>query len=306
MVYDLLILGASAAGVSASIYAARRKLNFLVLSTDIGGEVATSGEIENYPGFVHTDGIALTEKFKEQLEFNHVDVRWPVTVLSVKPVGARLSVDAETLQGHQIFETKSVIVATGMHPKQLGVKGETEFRGRGVTYCTTCDGPLFKGKEVVTIGGANSALESALMLSELCPTVTLITKNPAMKGDRVLIDKVLAKPNITLLTNAKTNAIVGEQTVRAVRYTDPEGGEHEVPAAGAFIHVGNLPNSSFVDVQKNPAGAIVIDRLGQTSLPGLFAAGDVATVPYWQIGIAVGSGITAALSAINYLNRLKE
>lgn len=304
--FDLIIVGASAAGVSAAIYAARRKLNFLVLATDIGGEVATSGEIENYPGFVHTDGVELADRFKEQLTYNKVDVRWPMTVSAVQKDGAVFTVVAEGINGPETFQAKTIIVASGMHPKQLGVPGEKEFRGHGVTYCTTCDGPLFKGKTVVTVGGGNSALESGLMLSELASRVTVINKNPIFKGETVLIDKLKTKPNVTIIYNAKTVAIKGEQRVTSVEYRDTNGQTRSLPADGVFIHIGNLPNSTFVDVEKNQAGAIVIDAKTQTSQPGLFAAGDVATVPYWQIGVAVGTGITAALTAIEYLNRMKD
>ncbi len=304
--FDLIIVGASAAGVAAAIYAARRKLNFIVLATDIGGEVATSGEIENYPGFVHTDGVALAERFQEQLTYNKVDIRWPMTVSSVKKDGALFTVVAEGVNGRETFQAKAVIVASGMHPKHLGVPGEKEFRGHGITYCTTCDGPLFKGKNVVTIGGGNSALESGLMLSELASRVTVINKNPFFKGETVLIDKLKAKPNVTILYNAKTVAIRGKQRTTSVEYHDANGQRQSLPADGVFIHIGNLPNSTMVDVEKNKAGAIVIDAKTQTSQPGLFAAGDVATVPYWQIGIAVGTGITAALSAIEYINRMKD
>lgn len=307
MIYDLIIVGASAAGVSASIYAARRKLNFLVLTKDIGGEVLNSGVIENYPGFVTTDGFELTEKFTAQLTANAVDVRTPVTVTDVEKQGTRFVLTAETDEGVKVFEAKTVIIGSGMHPKLLGVPGEQELRGKGVSYCTTCDGPLFKGKAVATIGGGNSALESALMLADLCPHVALINKNPAMKGEQVLIDKIAAHPNIAFIPNAKTSGIIGTDRVSGVRYKDAAGAEHEVPAEGVFIHIGHRPNSNLAPQAKlNPGGWLEVSQRGETSVPGLFAAGDVASVPYWQIGIAVGTGITAALSAIEYLNRLKE
>lgn len=306
MIYDLIVVGASAAGVAASIYAARRKLNFLVLSVDIGGEVATSGEIENYPGFPHTDGITLTEQFKRQLEVNQVTVKTPVTVSSLRKNEERFTIEADGPDGKETYQAKAVIIASGMHPKHLGVPGETELRGRGVTYCTTCDGPLFRGKRVATVGGGNSALESGLMLSELAERVWVINKNPFFKGEQVLIDKLATKPNVTIVYTAKTSRIVGEQKVTAVEYRDAQGALQSLPVDGVFIHIGNLPNSQFTDAAKEPRGAIITNARGETNIPGLYAAGDVATVPFWQIGIAVGSGIAAALSAIEYLNRLKD
>ncbi|MBI3115291.1 MAG: FAD-dependent oxidoreductase [Candidatus Kerfeldbacteria bacterium] len=302
--FDLIIVGASAAGVAAAIYAARRKLTFIVLSLDIGGEVATSGEIENYPGYVHTDGIELAKKFEEQLTHNNVDVRWPTTVKNIVKHDALFTVDAEGLKGPETYRSKTVIISSGMHPRKLGVPGETELRGKGVTYCTTCDGPLFKGKPVITIGGGNSALESALMMADLSPQVTVINKNPQFKGDAVLIDKLRATKNITVIAEAKTTKILGEQLVSGAEYTDTAGKTQTVEGKGIFIHIGNLPNSDFTDAEKSPRNAIITDRKQMTNTPGLFAAGDVTETPFWQIGIAVGQGITAVLAAIEYLNRV--
>lgn len=304
MVYDLSIVGASAAGVSAAIYAARRKLNFVMLAKDIGGEVATSGEIENYPGFSHTDGIALTEKFKEQLAYNHVEIQHPVTVSKIEPRGNIFRIQAEGDAGLSTYEAKTVIVTSGVHPRQLNVPGEKELRGRGVTYCTTCDGPLFKGKRVATIGGGNSALESGLMLADLAASVWVINKNPTFKGDTILIDGLRAKPNVTILSNALTKTIAGEQKVTGVE-VEREGRRETLPVDGVFIHIGMVPNSDFVDVRKSRFGEIAVDDHCQTSTPGLFAAGDVTNVPYKQIGIAVGQGIIASLAAIEYLHRWK-
>lgn len=305
MVYDLIIVGASAAGVSSAIYAARRKLHFVMLAKDIGGEVATSGEIENYPGFSHTDGIALTEKFKEQLVYNHVEIQNPVTVSKIEPRGNIFRIQAAGDAGPVTYQAKTVIVTSGVHPRQLKVPGEQALRGRGVTYCTTCDGPLFKGKRVATIGGGNSALESGLMLADLAASVWVINKNPTFKGDTILIDGLRAKPNVTILSNALTKTIAGEQKVTGVE-VEREGRRETLPVDGVFIHIGMVPNSDFVDVRKSRFGEIAVDDHCQTSTPGLFAAGDVTNVPYKQIGIAVGQGIIASLAAIEYLHRWQD
>lgn len=306
MLYDLIIVGASAAGVASAIYAARRKLTFLMLAKDIGGEVATSGEIENYPGFKQTDGIALTEKFKEQLAYHRVGVKTPVRVQSVTKTGNHFTLQADEDGRAVSFQAKAVIIATGVHPRQLKVPGEQELRGRGVTYCTTCDGPLFKGKKVVTIGGGNSALESGLMLSELASAVTVVNKNDRFKGDQVLIDKLVNHLKVTIIYSALTSAILGRERVNGVEYRTVEGKTVRLPADGVFIHIGMVPNSELADVAKNPFGEIVVDDHCQTSVPGLFAAGDVTNVAYKQIGIAVGQGIIAALAAIEYVNRWKD
>lgn len=304
---DLLIIGGSAAGVTAAVYAARRSLKFTHVSLDIGGEVFTSGEIENYTGFPSTDGFTLTEQFRKQLEHNKVPVQEGVTVKSITQLNGGFLVTADTLKGEAQWQAKTVIVATGAHPRHLGVDGETEFRGKGVTYCTTCDGPLFRGKRVVTIGGGNSALESALMMSELAEHVTVINKNPQFKGEQVLIDKLKSCSNVDILYSAKTLRINGDSKVSGVTYADQNGQEQTVAADGVFIHIGLIPNADFIDiVEKNKPGEIIVDMYGRTNVPGIFAAGDVTTTPYKQIGVAVGQGVAAALSAVTYLNNLSH
>ncbi|MBU2235443.1 FAD-dependent oxidoreductase [Patescibacteria group bacterium] len=307
MVYDLIIIGASAAGIASGIYAARRNLNFIVISKDVGGEVAKSGEVWNYPGYPKTDGIALSEKFKEHLLSNDVTPETVVTVRGLKKDGDKFHIEADKNGEAITYEAKSVIVATGVEPRHLGIPGEDEFRGKGVTYCTTCDGPLFRGKIVATVGGGNSALESALMLSEIGSKVYLINRNEEMAGETVLIDKVMAAKNIELVTNAETSEIRGEQFVSGLKYKDKSSGEEkELEVQGVFVHIGNIPNSGMFDiVEKNKFGEIMVDRLGKTNVEGLFAAGDVTDIPYKQIAIATGMGVVAVLSAVNYLNNLK-
>lgn len=309
MTKDLIIIGASAAGASAAIYSARRKLNFSLISEDFGGEVAQSGEIENYPGFVKTDGLTLAEEFRKHVEANGVTPELGLRVQSItrnEDANTFTVVALRNGQEEVVYESRAVIIATGVHPRHLEVPGEAEYTGKGVTWCTTCDGPLYRKKKTVTIGGGNSALESALMMAELAEHVTLINKNDHFKGEQVLIDKATAHPNIDVVYNAKTTEIKGEATVTGVAYTDAEGNDHIVDAQGVFIHIGLIPNSSMVgaDVELNGGKEIVVNGKCETSVTGLFAAGDVTNVPYKQIAIATGQGVTAALSAIEYLNRL--
>lgn len=303
---DLVIIGGSAAATAAGIYASRRKLNFLIVSEDFGGEVATSGEILNYPGFAATNGIELAEKFREQLTANGVTPELSVRIESIR----RCDDGTFELKGKKIstpisYEAQAVIVTTGVHPRLLGVPGEKEYRGKGVSYCTTCDGPLFKQKTVVTIGGGNSALESALMLAEIASHVTLITINPELKGEQVLIDKVVANPKVSVVYSATTARIEGEQVVKSAVYVDAQGAEQRVDTQGVFIHIGMIPNSDLVpaEVKRNAFKEIEVSMKCETSVPGLFAAGDVTAIPYKQIAIAAGQGVTAALSAIEYLNK---
>ncbi|MEK7138792.1 MAG: FAD-dependent oxidoreductase, partial [Patescibacteria group bacterium] len=238
--YDLIIVGGSAAATTAGIYAARRGLKFKVISKDFGGEVATSGEIGNWPGDGMTDGITLADKFKKHLESYQVDMEDGVEIESVvkKDIGFLI----KTKNGKD-YEAKTVIVATGVHPRKLTVPGEKEFRNKGVSYCTTCDGPLFKGKIVATIGGGNSALESGLMLSDIAQKVYVINKNPEFKGDRILLDNLKKKQNVEIIYNAKTKEIIGSQFVTGLKHDDKEGNEHELKVDGIFIHIGMVPNS---------------------------------------------------------------
>ena len=304
MVYDLIIIGASAAGITSGIYAARRNLNFLIISKDVGGEVAQSGEVKNYPGFSEINGIELSEKFKEHLLSNDVVPETVVDLRGIKKEENKFYIEADKNGELITYETKSIIVATGAEPRHLGIPGEDEYRGKGVTYCTTCDGPLFRDKVVATVGGGNSALESALMLSEIGSKVYLVSRGEEMKGETVLIDKVKATKNIELITNAETTEIVGEQMVGGLKYKDKNSGEEkELEVQGIFVHIGNIPNSEMIDiVEKNKFGEIIVDRLGKTNIEGLFAAGDVTDIIYKQIAIATGMGVIAALSVVNYLN----
>lgn len=306
---DLVIIGASAAGVSAAIYAARRNLRFVILTGDIGGEVASSGEIENYLGFKHTDGIELTQKFVEQLDYYKVTVEQPVRVTGVSKTGNAFTISGKRDGTTQTWKAKAVIITSGIHPRALSVPEEEKLKGRGLSYCTTCDGPLFKGKVTATIGGGNSALESLLMLAEISPKVYAINKNEDFKGDGMLIEKVKAKKNITIIANALTTHVLGDTRVQGIEYQDQDGTTKRLDdIQGVFVHIGMLPNSDLVlpEIEKNKLGEIVVDKDCSTAVPGLYAAGDVTDVPYKQIAIAAGQGALAALSAVSYLNTLKD
>lgn len=305
--YDLIIIGGSAAGATAGIYAARRGLSFKVIAKDLGGEVALSGEIGNWPGIIKTDGIELSDMFKKHLKSYEPDIlEGPLVKSVVKNEDGTFTVSTD--DGQQ-FTASAVIVATGIHPRELGVPGEKEYKNNGVSYCTVCDGPIFKGQETVTIGGGNSALESALMMADIATKVTVINKNAQFKGEQVLIENLEKKGNVTVVTEAMTTEIVGDgKKVTSVKYTDKDGNAQEVPAGGVFIHIGNVPNSQVVgdEVAKNDFKNIIVNMAGETNVPGLFAAGDVTDVPHQQIVIAAGQGSAAALSAVQYINKVKQ
>lgn len=304
--YDLLILGGSAAGVTAAIYAARRNLSLKLITNDIGGEIATTGEIENYPGYNKITGFELSQKLKEQLDYNKVNIDSGFLVQKIDKEKNYFTVLAKNLSGEErSYQAQSIIIATGVHPRQLGVPGEEKFFHRGVTYCAVCDAPLFKNKTVAVVGGGNSALESALMLGELATKVFLLNRNPEFQGETVLIDKVKNHPKIEIIYNVQTQKILGEKTVSGLEYKNLKTEELEtIQIQGVFVHIGWLPNADFIDfVAKNKSGEIMVDRAGATNVPGLFAAGDVTDIPYKQIVVAAGMGALAALAAIDYLNK---
>ena len=203
------------------------------------------------------------------------------------------------------YEAKTVIVATGAHPKELNIPGEKEFRTKGVSYCTVCDGPIFAGKTCATIGGGNSALESALMLADICSKVYVINKNPVFKGEQVLIDNLKAKKNVEIVLSVVTTKINGNEFAAGLTYKDQAGSEHEIKADGMFVHIGMIPNSFIVpsEVEKDKFGYIKVNANCETTVPGLFAAGDVTDVPFKQNPIAAGQGTIALLSAVGFLNR---
>lgn len=319
---DLIIIGGSAAATAAGIYAARRNLNFKIITKEFGGEVATSGEVGNYPGFSSeipgyegkTNGFELAMAFRKHLKSYNVEVEEGVEATKVesqKPkngiAGSEFFKILAKKNGEEVsYESKSVIIATGVHPRHLGIDGEEEFINKGVSYCTTCDGPIFKDKIVAVIGGGNSALEAGIMLSDIASKVYILTINDKMTGENVLIDKLTSADNVEIIYNAETNKIKGDAMVESLGYKDKKNGEQkEINVDGIFVHIGLVPNSGFMtDVKKNKIGEIEVSQKCETSASGIFAAGDVTDIPYKQIVIAAGQGTIALLSAVEYLNRL--
>ncbi len=309
--FDLIIIGGSAAGSAAAIYAARRNLNFKVVTFDVGGEVALSGVVNNWPGIIEIQGFELAQKFNEHVKSYGVEIDTGYKVekiISEKNYHTVIAKDGAGVEKQ--YQTKTVIVATGIHPRQLGVVGEKEFDRKGVTYCTVCDGPLFKKKITTTVGSGNSALESAIMMAGIAQKVYLLSKYANThednfgfpKGENILIEKLKTLPNIEVIYSATTTEILGEKSVTGLKYT--VGGEEKtIETQGVMVHIGQIPNSQFLDtVNKNKINEIMVDPKCRTSVPGIFAAGDVTDVAYKQIGISAGQGITSALAAIEYIN----
>lgn len=313
---DLIIIGGSAAGCNAAIYAARRKLNFKIITDSFGGEVALSGEVNNWLGIQSIQGFDLAKNFAEHVRSYGVDIEEGYLVEKIEPKKQHYVVAAKNKKGEEKdFTAKAIIIATGIHPRELNVPGEKEFNRKGVTYCTVCDGPLFKNKTTATIGCGNSALESVLMMTNIAKKVYLVCKYADTKennggfpkGEKILIDKVKSLSNVEIIYGARTTEILGDKMVSGLKYLDESGQEKKLDLQGVMVHIGMVPNSQFIDiVEKDKMGQIIVDEKCRASASGIFAAGDVTNIPYKQIGIAAGQGITASLAAIEYINRWQE
>ena len=296
-IYDLIIIGAGPAGITASVYAARKKLNFLVISLDIGGQAAWSGNIENYTGYQFITGPELAQKFQEHMRKYALVLKENEKVLGFKKSGEVILVKTNKAD----YQARCVIIASGKKSKELGVTGEIEFKNHGLTYCATCDGPLFAGKDVAVIGGGNSALDAVLQLIKIAKHIYIINNTDQLGGDRIMRQKIKEAGNVTILNSSQITAVLGDKFVNAIRIKT-NGVEKELAVGGVFVEIGLIPNSEFAEgVQRNQNREIKINPNNQTNIPGIFAAGDVTDVPEKQIIIAAGEGAKAALSVFRYL-----
>jgi len=297
-VLDLIIVGAGPAGITAGVYAARKKLDSMVVSLDVGGQAAWSGDVENYTGYQFISGPELAQKFQEHiLKYGNL-LKENEDVVEVGKQGKLFRVSTDKA----VYQARSVIVASGKKSRQLGVPGEKEFKNRGLTYCATCDGPLFSGKAVAVVGGGNSALDAAMQMTRIAKRVYMLNINNSLSGDEVMRQKVEGSGNVEIFNNAEVLSVSGGKFVSGIRIKQPAG-ERDLAVEGVFVEIGLVPNSSFVrEVKKNGYGEIIVNARNETSVPGLFAAGDVTDVPEKQIIIAAGEGAKAALSAFRYLS----
>jgi len=299
-IYELIIIGAGPAGITAGIYAARKKIDFIIITKDIGGQASLSWEIENYIGYQFITGPELVEKFIEHIkEFN-------VEIKENEPVKKILKEDKmfKIISDKNEYFSKTVIISTGRKPKKLGIKGEDEFKNKGVTYCATCDAPLFKDKEVAVIGGGNAGLDAVLQLSRIARKIYLIEIKNELTGDKFVIEKIKNIENVEIMTGTKIKEINGDKFVESIKI-EKEGKEIEIKVNGVFVEIGSIPNSEIIDfVEKNEYGEIIVDCKNRTSFSGIFAAGDVTNVFAKQIIVACGEGAKASISAFEYLKYL--
>ncbi|MGK5012868.1 alkyl hydroperoxide reductase subunit F [Janthinobacterium sp. MDB2-8] len=302
-VFDVLIVGGGPAGAAAAIYAARKGIKTGVLAERFGGQVLDTLAIENFISVKETDGPKFAMALEQHVKEYEVDIM--NTQRATKLTPGKL-VEIETANG-AILKAKTVILATGARWREINVPGEKEYRNHGVAYCPHCDGPLFKGKRVAVIGGGNSGVEAAIDLAGLVKHVTLIEFGAELRADAVLQRKLHSLANVTVITSAQTTEIHGDgKIVNGLSYTDRVSGESKkVELEGVFVQIGLVPNTEWLKgtVALSRHGEIEVDARGQTSIPGVFAAGDVTTVPYKQIIIATGEGAKAALSAFDHLIR---
>jgi alkyl hydroperoxide reductase subunit F len=303
-VFDVLVVGGGPAGAAAAIYAARKGIRTGVLAERFGGQVLDTLSIENFISVKETEGPKFAMALEQHVKEYEVDIM--NTQRASKLVQAGKVVEIQTASG-AVLKAKSVILATGARWREINVPGEKEYRNKGVAYCPHCDGPLFKGKRVAVIGGGNSGVEAAIDLAGLVKHVTLIEFGAELRADAVLQRKLRSLANVTVITSAQTTEIHGDgKIVNGLSYNDRNTNvAHKVELEGVFVQIGLVPNTEWLKgtVALSRHGEIEVDARGQTSLPGVFAAGDVTTVPYKQIIIATGEGAKAALSAFDHLIR---
>lgn len=304
--YDVAIVGYGPAGITAAIYAARKKLSVVLIGEQPGGEVRNSGDIENWPGDGETDGIALADKLLNHLKLHADDV----TVVQDKVTKVtKDDDDSFTLTtDKQSYRGKTVIYTAGRHPRLLKVPGEADFKNRGVTYCAVCDAPLFSGRDVAVIGGGDSGAEAVIMLQKIATKIHLLHLGDALKADPILVNNFKDDPKVNIIYNAKTTKITGDMMVTQLEYEDQTTKELKtIDVGGVFVTIGAIPNTEPVKdlLPLDKFGAVPADRYAKTSLPGFFAAGDVTDIRDAQIVVAAGHGCSAALSAGDYLSRLQ-
>jgi alkyl hydroperoxide reductase subunit F len=301
---DVTIIGGGPAGMTAAIYAARKKLDQLVVSPDVGGQAAWASSVENYLGYIMISGIDLAEKFETHVKQFHVDVV-DSTVVALE---RRADIFVARLADGTEHESRAVVVASGRSARNLGVPGEEEYKGRGVAYCATCDAPLFAGEDVAVIGSGNAGLSAAEQLAKIANRVYVIEELSHITGDPVLTERLKMTSNVSFLIGAQVFAVTGNTLVNGIAVRDAGGTEMKIPVAGVFVEIGSLPNTGFLpkELQISSRGEVEIDCSNKTNIPGLFAAGDVTNVPHKQIIIAAGKGAKALLSAYDYIVRTFE
>ena len=301
IIHDFLVIGGGPAGFNAALYAKRKGLATGMIAKRIGGQLLNTSSVDNYLGIKDISGEGLMEQFLDHIHQLEVPILEEVEVTRVEKVNDLFEI---TVNNQTVYKSKTAMIATGSNPRKLGVEGEQEYSNRGVAYCAICDAPLFANKEVIIAGGGNSAVEAAIDVAKVASKVTVVHRSE-FRADQILLDQMMSNPNITVFKQTQILRIVGDVKMTGVEVLDKSSNETRIiNADGIFIEIGNIPSSDlFSDlVQLNEQREIVVDSKNMTSVPGLFAAGDVTQVAYKQIIISVADGAKAALAANEYIN----
>jgi len=304
--YDLIIIGGGPAAVSAGIYASRKKLKTLLINKSWGGQMSYAPLIENYPGFDSILGMDLSNKFVSHLKKNTLDIKEGLDIKEIKIEKKGKIIKVRGEKGD--FRAKVVIIATGRVPKKLNISNEEKFIGKGISYCATCDAPLFRDKEVAVVGGSNAGLEIALELSTYVSKIYILIRGPKLKANEYLQEKIKKISKIKVIINALVKEFKGDKFIEGLIYQDKISNKmKEIDIQGIFVAIGSSANFSLVKnvVKLNRQGEIKIDSKNRTSQPNIFAAGDVTDISHKQIVIAAGEGAKAALNAYDYIKKLK-
>lgn len=300
MIYDTIIVGAGPAGCAAAVYAARKKMKTMFITESFGGQSAVSATIENWIGEKEISGFNFAKKIEEHVRAQEdLEIKENEKVNKVEKKEDTFTVETE--QGES-FQTKTLIVTSGGHHRKLGVHGEEQFDGKGVAYCSTCDAPMFKNKEVVVVGSGNAGLEAVVDLLNYASKIYLMDILPEMQGDKVLQEEILKSDKVEFIPEVKIKEIYGDKFVEGIKY-EKDNEEKELKVQGVFVEIGSVPNSDFLGdlIEKDKYNQIKVDRNQATSQPGIFAAGDVIDKVYKQNNIAAGDGAVAALAAYEYI-----
>ncbi|MFB6208560.1 MAG: NAD(P)/FAD-dependent oxidoreductase [Candidatus Nanohaloarchaea archaeon] len=299
---DLIIIGGASAAQSAAIYAVRSGMDVLVIADDYGGQINNTDVVENYLGFKSISGPDLADEFLEHMRDYDVDEKQDERALDVRKEDGTFEVETES---GEVFESYSVIIATGGHRRKLDVPGEEEFENKGVAYCAVCDGPLYQGEEVAVIGGGYAGTEAAVYLSDIAKKVYVLSRSGVLKGEDITIQKVKQAENVEVLEQALTQEFYGDNLLQGLRY-EQDGEIKDLEVTGAFIEIGTVPNSDITGlVEKTEGGYIKTDKRLRTGVEGLYAAGDVADWGEQQLVVTAGQGCQAALHASDYVKEQK-
>jgi len=298
--YDVLILGGGPAALTAAVYCIRKGVKTGLITKSVGGQVAETAAVENYMGFQYIEGLELVSKFRSQVKQFEIGYKEGMTVKAITTGNPK----TVSLDNGTIYKSHTLIISTGKSPRRLNVPGEKELAGRGVAYCATCDAPLFTGMDVAVVGGGNSGCEAAIDLMRVARQVTLVQFLPELTADKIIIDKLMTFSNLKILLDHSVVSINGTEKVESVTIRHNKTTQESLlQVAGIFVEIGLIPNTVFTKniLKLNQWNEIVIDCACRTNVPGIFAAGDVTSVPYKQIIIAAGEGAKAALSACDFL-----